>query len=104
MAAQSRDLTPLPVPLLPGPLLNQAVRGKAVLRSRSQFATLKRGQNIKPRPYVFTEPSAVMLATNQDLARKIEVLERKVGTHDAALQPSAATAKRPIGFVGPGKR
>jgi hypothetical protein len=26
-----------------------------------------------------------MLATNQDLARKIEALERKVGKHDAGL-------------------
>ena len=55
-----------------------------------------------------------MLATNEDLARKIEVLERKVGKHDAdlqailnvlqeLLQPPAA-AKRPMGFVGPGKK
>ena len=28
------------------------------LNSRSQFATLKQGQNIKYLPYVFTEPSA----------------------------------------------
>jgi ORF6N domain len=115
--------------------------GKAVLLSRSQIATLKRGRNIKYRPYVFTEHGAVMLAnilrspvavrasiqvvrafvhlrqmlaTNQDLARKIEALERKVGKHDTdlqailkvlkkLLQPPAAPAKRPIGFVGPGK-
>ena len=32
--------------------------GKAVIRSRSQFATLKRGENIKYRPYVFTEHTA----------------------------------------------
>ena len=36
--------------------------GKAVMLSRSQIATLKRGQNIKYRPYVFTEHGAVMLA------------------------------------------
>jgi hypothetical protein len=36
--------------------------GKAVLLSRSQFVTLKRGQNIKYRPHVFTEHGAVMLA------------------------------------------
>src|ERR1017187_9221774 len=29
--------------------------GKAVLLSRSQIVTLKRGQNIKYRPYPFTE-------------------------------------------------
>ncbi len=115
--------------------------GEAVLLSRSQIATLKRGQNIKYRPYVFTEHGTVMLAnvlrspvavrasiqvvrafvhlrrmlaTNEDLARKIEALERKVGKHDAdlqailnvlqeLLQPPAA-AKRPMGFVGPGKK
>jgi len=36
--------------------------GKAVLPSRSQFVTLKRGQNIKYQPHVFTEHGAVMLA------------------------------------------
>jgi len=116
--------------------------GKAVMLSRSQFVTLKRGQNIKYRPHVFTEHGAVMLAnvlkspvavrasiqvvrafvhlrqmlaTNEDLARKIEALERKVGKHDAdlqailgalhkLLQPPAPAAKRPIGFVGPEKK
>ena len=114
---------------------------KAVLHSRSQLATLKRGWNIKYRPYVFTEHGAVMLAnvlrspvavrasiqvvrafvhlrqllaTNRDLARKIEALERKVGKHDAdlqailsvlqqLLQPPPVPAKHPMGFVGPGK-
>jgi len=37
--------------------------GKAVMLSRSQIATLKRGQNIKYRPYVFTEHGAVMSAS-----------------------------------------
>jgi len=113
----------------------------ATLDSRSQIVTLKRGSNIKYRPYAFTEhgtvmlanvlrsPGAVrasiqvvrafvhlrqMLATNQDLARKIESLEGKVGKHDADLQailnvlkkllqpPSAA--KRSIGFVSPVKK
>jgi hypothetical protein len=55
-----------------------------------------------------------MLATNEGLARKIEALERKVGKHDADLQSvlsvlqkllqQPATAKRPIGFVSPGKK
>jgi hypothetical protein len=35
--------------------------GKAVRLSRSQIATLKRGQNIKYAPHVFTEHGAVML-------------------------------------------
>jgi hypothetical protein len=87
--------------------------GKAVVLSRSQFATLKRGQNVKYRPYVFTEHGAVMLAnvlrsrlairasiqvvrafvnlrrmlvTHEGLARKIEALEWRVGKHDAELQ------------------
>jgi hypothetical protein len=52
-----------------------------------------------------------MLATNEDLARKIETLERKEGKHDADLQAilkvlqkllqPPATAKRRIGFVRP---
>jgi hypothetical protein len=33
-----------------------------LLESRSQIATLKRGQNIKHAPYAFTEHGAVMLA------------------------------------------
>jgi hypothetical protein len=36
--------------------------GKAIVLSRSHFATMKRGRNIKYRPYVFTEYGAVMLA------------------------------------------
>jgi hypothetical protein len=116
--------------------------GKAILLSRSQIATLNRGENIKYRPYVFTEHGTVMLANvlrssvavrasiqvvrafvhlrqmlaaNRDLARKIEALERKVGKHDADLQavldalrrlvqPPPAPPKRPIRFVGPGKK
>ena len=124
--------------------------GKGVLLSRSQFATLnsrsqsvilKRGANLKYRPYAFTEHGTVMLAnvlrssvavrasiqvvrafvhlrqmlaTNEDLARKIEALEHKVGKHDADLQAiltvlqkllqPKATAKRPIGFIGSDKR
>jgi len=56
------------------------------------------------------------LATHEDLARKIAALEHKIGKHDADLDailevlqdllepPPAPTAKRPIGFVGPGKK
>jgi hypothetical protein len=116
--------------------------GKALLLSRSQSVILKQGQNVKYRPYVFTEHGTVMLAnllrsavavrasiqvvrafvhlrqmlaTNRDLARKIEALERKVGRHDSDLQailnvlrtlvqPPAAPPKRPIGFIGTGKK
>src|ERR1035437_3640910 len=86
---------------------------KAVLALRSQFVTLKRGEHLKYAPYVFTEHGAVMLAnvlkspvavrasiqvvrafvrlrqmlaTNEDLARKIEAIERQVGKHDSDLE------------------
>ncbi|MGA3143919.1 MAG: hypothetical protein ABSF10_12995 [Verrucomicrobiota bacterium] len=36
---------------------------EAVLHSRSQFVTLKRGQNIKYLPHAFTEHGAIMAAT-----------------------------------------
>lgn len=81
---------------------------------RSQFATLKlsRGQHRKYVPYAFTEHGAIMaasilntpravevsvfvvraflamrekLASNQELAKKLQELERKVGTHDQAI-------------------
>jgi hypothetical protein len=75
-----------------------------LLSSRSQFATLKRGQNIKYVPYAFTEHGAVMLAAvlnspvaveasiqvvrafvrlrsilsaHKELAEKLEALEKK---------------------------
>lgn len=115
---------------------------RAVLLSRSHAVILKRGQNIKYVPYVFTEHGAVMLANvlkspvairasiqvvrafvrlrqlltaNEQVARKIEALERKVGKHDVdlreilailkkLLQPAPETTRRPIGFVRPEKR
>ena len=77
--------------------------------SRSQFVTLKRGQNIKYLPYAFTEQGVAMLSsvlnsdraievniaimrafvrlreilsTHKDLARKLDALERKLAKHD----------------------
>ncbi len=77
--------------------------------SRSQFATLKKGQNVKYRPYAFTEQGVAMLSsvinsdraievniqimrvfvnikefvlTHHDLAQKIDALERKFEEHD----------------------
>lgn len=77
---------------------------KEVFASRSQFATLKRGQNIKYAPYAFTEHGALMaanvlnspvaveasvtvirafirlrqmLASHVELARKLSSLEKK---------------------------
>jgi hypothetical protein len=78
-------------------------------RSRSQIVTLKRGQNIKFRPYAFTEQGVAMLSsvlksdravkvniaimrafvrlrqaleTNRELARKFAELKKRVGKHD----------------------
>ena len=75
-----------------------------VSRSRSQFVTLKRGQNVKYLPYAFTEQGVAMLssilkskravqvnieimrafvrlreliASHKDLAKKLEELEQK---------------------------
>ena len=81
--------------------------------SRSQFVTLKRGQNIKYLPYAFTEHGVAMLSsvlnseraiqvniqimraftklremllTHKDLAAKIETLEKKYAEHDQAIK------------------
>ena len=106
--------------------------------SRSQIATLKRGQNIKYLPYAFTEQGVAMLssvlnsaraievniaimrafvrlrevlATHEDLARKLNELERKFGEHDEKFHlvfeairqlmapPSVPEKKRRIGFA-----
>ncbi|MDO8675090.1 MAG: ORF6N domain-containing protein [Candidatus Omnitrophota bacterium] len=80
--------------------------------SRSQFATLNQGRNIKYLPYAFTEQGVAMLSSvlnsdraievniqimrvfvrlkelimsRKDLARKIVDLERKFGEHDAKI-------------------
>jgi hypothetical protein len=102
------------------------------LSSRSQFVTLKRGHNIKYRPYVFTEHGILMLssilksdraiqvnievmrtfvrlramlASNTELAKKLEDLERKYDRQFKAvfdaireLMTPAPTPVKPIGF------
>jgi cell division protein FtsB len=55
-----------------------------------------------------------LLATNEQLARQIEALEEKVGKHDTDLQAildmlrkilePPPPPRRPIGFVGTGKK
>jgi ORF6N domain len=106
--------------------------------SRSQFVILKRnrGQNIKYLPYAFTEHGAIqaanvlsspraiemgvfvvrafvklreILASNKELAQKLDELERKLQTHDRVivdilkaireLMNPPAPARRPIGFT-----
>ena len=81
--------------------------------SRSQFATLKQGQNIKYLPYVFTEQGVAMLssvlnskkailvniqimriftklkeiiASHKELAHKLNQLENKIEKHDNEIK------------------
>ena len=81
--------------------------------SRYQFGTLKRGQNIKYLPYVFTQEGVAMLsgvlrspravqvniaimrvfvrlretlALHKELAHKLAELERKIESHDAGIR------------------
>src|SRR5260370_40641052 len=85
---------------------------EAVQRSRSQFVTLKRGQNIKYRPHAFTEHGAIqaanvlnsphaiamgvyvvrafvqlreLLASNKVLAHKLSEIEQTLKNHDEAI-------------------
>ncbi len=82
-------------------------------RSRSQFVTLKKGENIKYRPYAFTEQGVAMLSsvlkskkaiqvnilimrvfvkireflsTHKELAHKLNDLERKTVKHDVEIK------------------
>ena len=107
-------------------------------RSRSQSVILNagRGHNIKYLPYAFTEPGAIqaanilnsphaiemgvyvvrafvklreVLASNKELAQKLDQLERKLQTHDQAiltivkairqLTNPQPPKRRPIGFT-----
>ena len=85
---------------------------KEAERSRSQFVTLKRGENVKYRPYAFTEQGVAMLSSvlrssqavqvniaimrafvklrevlgsNRELARRFADLEHRVGKHDEEI-------------------
>ncbi len=89
--------------------------------SRSQFAILKRGRNMKYRPYAFTEQGVAMLsgvlhsqrairvnveimrafvqlraaaATHHQLAEKLGELERVVGSHDQSIRAVFAALKQ----------
>ncbi|MBN2037645.1 MAG: ORF6N domain-containing protein [Chitinispirillaceae bacterium] len=88
--------------------------------SRSQFVTLKRGQNIKYLPYAFTEQGVAMLssvlnserailvniqiirafvrmrnliADNKDLLKMIQHIERRLDVHDQQIQVAFASLK-----------
>jgi hypothetical protein len=103
---------------------------------RERVGKVARGQNVKHLPYAFTEHGAIqaanvlsstravemgifvvrafvklreMLASNKELGRKVDQLERKLQTHDHAivdilkairqLMNPPAPARRPIGFT-----
>ena len=98
--------------------------------SRSQIVTSKRGQNIKYRPYAFTEQGVAVLSsvlkgeravkvniaimrafvrlrgvleTNRELARKFAALEKRVGKHDEkidAIRQLIAPPERPRREIG----
>jgi len=101
--------------------------------SRSQFATLKpgRGQNIKYRPYAFTEHGAIqaanvlsspraikmgvfvvrafvklrqMLASNKELPQKVDELERKLQTHDRAIVDILKAIRQLMNPLPPARR
>jgi hypothetical protein len=110
--------------------------GKAILAVRSQNATLPFPQHLRYPPYVFTEHGAMMLANvlkspvavqasiqvvrafvrlrrmlawSNEIARKVEALEQRVGEHDADLEDvlralrnliePSLPPKRQIGFL-----
>lgn len=101
--------------------------------SRSQIATLKsgRGKNIKYLPHAFTEHGAIqaanvlnnpraievgvyvvrafirlreLLASNKELAQKLDQLERKYKHHDKAIAAMLSTIRQLMNPPLPGRR
>jgi len=95
-----------------------------LMRSRSQFVILKRGQNIKYLPYAFTEQGVAMLSSvlkskkaiqvnisimktfvkireiltfNKELAYKLKELENRMDKQDEGIQAIFETIKQLIG-------
>src|SRR6266478_5839207 len=96
----------------PDDFMFRLTAGETSELNRSQFVTLKRGENFKYRPYAFTEQGVAMLSsvlrseravkvniaimrafvklretleTNRELARKFSELEKRVGKHDEKI-------------------
>lgn len=94
---------------------------KRLRLSRSQSVTLKRGQNLKYRPWAFTEHGAIMAATvlnspravemsvfvvrafvrlrdfaltHAELAKQLATLERRITAHDADLKQVFAALRQ----------
>jgi hypothetical protein len=97
--------------------------GKALRAARSQSVTLKTGQNLKYRPWAFTEHGAIMAATilnspravemsvfvvrafvqlrelargHSELAKQLAQLERRVTEHDEDLKNVIAAIRQLI--------
>lgn len=85
-------------------------------RSRSQFVTLKRGENVKYLPYAFTEQGVAMLSSilrsprAVEVNRKIQTMEKKYDEQFAVVfdaikrliaddEAGKAHPKRRIGFI-----
>ena len=91
-------------------LTNQEV---AALRSQSVISKRTGRGGRRYAPFAFTEHGAIMAATvnaKGEIVKRLDQLERKVGTHDRAIleilqalrqltQPPEAPKRRRIGFV-----
>jgi hypothetical protein len=99
--------------------------------SRSQFVTLKRGQNLKYAPYAFTEQGVAMLSsvlrsrvavqvnieimrafvrfrelasTNAQVLRKVDDLEKRVSRHDGQFRQVFQAIRELVQPISPAKR
>jgi len=104
---------------------------EAITHSRSQSVILKRGENIKYLPYVFTEHGAIMAANvlnsphavrmsiyvvrafirlrhtvafQKEIMVKLDELERKVTAHDSNIKTLFATVRQLMALPEPKKR
>ena len=99
----------------PSDFMFQLTEGEidALMASRSQFVTLKKGQNFKYRPYAFTEHGAIMaanvlnsrqavamsvyivrafvqqrevIAANESILKRLAEMDKSLFVHDEALR------------------
>ena len=102
-----------------------------LVRSRSQFVTLKRGANVKYPPLAFTEHGAVMAANvlnspravhmsifvvrtflrlrtwiqdQSELANRLDALEKRVGRHDRDLKGIIEAIRQLVSPTAPPQR
>src|SRR5918992_4834960 len=86
-----------------------AQEARAILVSRSQTVTLKRGQNIKYLPHAFTEQGVAMLSSvlrspraAQELERDVDgaAVDQQVLADDEASVRAAQERARPAELLG----